>query len=62
LLPEVACTVTGLLAGNEAGAVYVAVAAPVLVTVPKGALPPATPLTSHWIAAPGVTQSVAVND
>jgi hypothetical protein len=39
-----------------------AVAAPLLVTVPKSVLPPATPLTSHWIAAPGATQSVAVNN
>jgi len=36
-----------------------AVAAPPPVTVPKRALPPGTPLTSHWIAAPGATQMVA---
>jgi len=41
--------------------VYVAVTEPLFVTVPRAALPPVIPFTSHVIDVPGGTHSVAMN-
>ena len=59
--PATARIVTGFVVGMLAGAVYVAVVAPVLVMVPMEELPPAMLLTSHVIAVPAATHKEAEN-
>lgn len=55
-----ALMVTGFVVGVVVGAVYVALFAPVGVTVPNVELPPSIPSTSHVIAVPDATHRVAV--
>lgn len=60
-VPAVASIATELGEGTAAGAVYVAVFAPVDAMVPTLELPPDTPFTSQAITVPGATQRDAVN-
>jgi hypothetical protein len=56
----VASIVTAVALGRSAGAVYVAVVAPLGAMVPTVALPPAIPFTSHAIVAPLARQNEAL--
>lgn len=58
-VPAMASIVTGLLAGTLAGAAYVAVSAPVVVTVPTAVLPSAMPFTVQDTGVLGATHSDA---